>query len=89
MDERKGAIIDALIAKTNALLDTHLKTSTEDIPRILRQGIEAILEEKKVGTFEIFSVWILSFIIFFSYVQGCKFGTRHDDIREAENDEIV
>ncbi|PAV85821.1 hypothetical protein WR25_11347 isoform A [Diploscapter pachys] len=50
MDERKGAIIDALIAKTNALLDTHLKTSTEDVPRILRQGIEAILEEKKDET---------------------------------------
>lgn len=56
MDERKGAIIDALIAKTNALLDAHLKTSTEDVPKILRQGIEAILEEKKVGKFKIFSV---------------------------------
>jgi hypothetical protein len=49
--KRKEAIIEALIARANAICDAHLRVSTEEVPKIFRQGLhyepEATAEKPK------------------------------------------
>lgn len=40
MEKRKEAIIEALIAQTNAILDAHLVISTQEIPKSFRDGLK-------------------------------------------------
>lgn len=40
MEKRKAAIVEALFVKANLLLDEHIKISTQDIPKVFRDGIQ-------------------------------------------------
>uniref|UniRef100_A0AC34GVD0 Tripeptidyl-peptidase 2 n=1 Tax=Panagrolaimus sp. ES5 TaxID=591445 RepID=A0AC34GVD0_9BILA len=46
MDKRKAAIVEALFAKTNLLLDEHIKISSQDIPKVFREGIQLPKNDK-------------------------------------------
>lgn len=46
MEKRKAAIIEALFAKTNLLLDEHIKISSQDIPKVFREGIQLPKNDK-------------------------------------------
>ncbi|KAE9552976.1 hypothetical protein FO519_003813 [Halicephalobus sp. NKZ332] len=47
MEKRKSAIISVLFSKANVYLDEHLKISTQDIPKIFRDGLQLPKSGKK------------------------------------------
>ena len=47
MEKRKAAIISVLFSKANVYLDEHLKISTQDVPKIFREGLQLPKSPKK------------------------------------------
>lgn len=47
MEKRKAAIISALFSKANVYLDEHLKISTQEVPKIFRDGLQLPKGAKK------------------------------------------
>ncbi|VDN42960.1 unnamed protein product, partial [Gongylonema pulchrum] len=50
MENRKSAIIDALLLKAETLADAHLAISTQDIPKSFRYGLNVDVTEKPMKT---------------------------------------
>ncbi|MFH4977449.1 hypothetical protein AB6A40_004158 [Gnathostoma spinigerum] len=65
MESRKAAIVDALLAKADVLLDAHLAISTQEVPDIYRSGfrlsqiskdeelVGELLKNQSVGDFQV------------------------------------
>lgn len=52
MDNRKNAIIDALVIKADTLVDEHLAISTQEIPKAFRLGlnVDVITKTEKTSS---------------------------------------
>jgi len=42
MEKRKSAIIEALLTRVNIVADAHLKISSQEVPKIFRQGLDYV-----------------------------------------------